>query len=54
MASIAEPARSGEARLYEAARPECRELFCRSLLEVMLRREREAAEREGGESHEAA
>ena len=54
MGSIAEPARAGDPRLYRSAWPECRELFCRSLLEVMLRREREAAAREGGGSHEAA
>lgn len=44
---------TGEPRLYEAVRPECRELFGRSLLEVMLRREREAAEKGEGR-HEAA
>lgn len=44
---------TGEPRLYEAVRPECRELFGRSLLEVMLRREREAAGKGGGR-HEAA
>lgn len=36
----------GEARLYDLALPEARELFARTLLEIMLRREREA--REGG------
>lgn len=45
---------TGEPRLYEAVRPECRELFGRSLLEVMLRREREAATAEGGGRDEAA
>lgn len=36
----------GETRLYDLALPEARELFARTLLEIMLRREREAREDE--------